>query len=259
MIIPKNPLAVVKILNQKLYPRLLSGVAPYYIVNEFPKSGGTWLSNILSDALEIPFRRRQYYRFENSIVHGHYLSPRGLRNVICLWRDPRDIFVSYYYHCFFKNEGRNHRLVELMRARLPFDDFADIHSNMPEFIRSLHEDRITPSFTWSEFAGVWVDRPGVHHTHYAALRNDGPAELARIVQALSGRTLSETRAAEVYEGRSFARAKAAAEERLAQTPKAQVAFVREGAVGGWRKHFSDEAETLVERYCGPMMTRLGYG
>ena len=32
---------------------------PLYVVNEYPKSGGTWVGQMLSDALDIPFPRNR--------------------------------------------------------------------------------------------------------------------------------------------------------------------------------------------------------
>ena len=38
-----------------LMAHCLSGLLPIYIVNEFPKSGGTWLCRMLASALGMPF------------------------------------------------------------------------------------------------------------------------------------------------------------------------------------------------------------
>ena len=38
--------------RHKFYVRAFSGVAPYLLVNEFPKSGGTWLAQMMSEALD---------------------------------------------------------------------------------------------------------------------------------------------------------------------------------------------------------------
>ena len=39
--------------------RLLSGVLPLYVVNEYPKSGGTWVGQMLGRALDVPFPRNR--------------------------------------------------------------------------------------------------------------------------------------------------------------------------------------------------------
>lgn len=225
--------------RHKAYVRSFSGVAPYYVVNEYPKSGGTWLAQMLSDALDIPFRRNAPIRFERSVTHGHFLSPLGLRNVVVLWRDPRDILVSFYYHCYFVNDKGNAGLVRLMKARCPFEDYADIRANLPAFIRFVSQTPASPSFTWPQFVHVWAHRPGTVQTSYEALRADTAGELSRVAEALNGKPLPKGRAAEVAERHSFARAKQAAEE--TRSADAEISFVREGALGGWRRHFTPGA------------------
>lgn len=229
------------------FVRSFSGLAPYYIVNEFPKSGGTWLALMLSDALEIPFRRNEPIRLERSVTHGHFLKPFGLRNTVVLWRDPRDLLVSYYYHCYFVNEHHNAKLVQLMKVRCPFDSYADISSNLPTFIQFLTETPLSPSFSWPDFAQIWINRPGSLQTSYEALRADTPGELGRVVEMLTGRCLSDAQASEVAERHSFVRAKKEAERSWQESAQAEISFVREGALGGWRKHFTPEAEAALHK------------
>lgn len=243
--------------RHKAFVRGLSGLAPYYLVNEFPKSGGTWLAEMLSDALDVPFRRNAPIRLEHSVTHGHFLNPIALRNVVVLWRDPRDLLVSFYFHCYFVNEHHNAALVRLMKAHCPFENYTDIRANLPAFIHFVSQTPISPSFTWPEFARVWAHRPGTVQTSYEALRADTPGELARVAEALTGTPLHEGRAADVAEQHSFARAKQAAEQE--RPADAELSFVREGALGGWRRHFTADAEAaLREGGYAEAMRGLGY-
>jgi len=50
--------------------RLLSGALPLYVVNEFPKSGGTWVGQMLGRALGLPFPRNRLPALRPSIMHG---------------------------------------------------------------------------------------------------------------------------------------------------------------------------------------------
>ena len=230
--------------RHKTFVRAFSALAPFYLVNEFPKSGGTWLAQMLSDVLNLPFRRNAPIRIERSLTHGHFLSPFGLRNVVVLWRDPRDVLVSFYYHSYFVNEHQNAGLVRLMKQHCPFDDYSDIRTNLPDFIRFLTRKPVSPSFTWPQFAQTWAGRPGTVQTSYEALRADTPSELGRIVKALTGMSLPEGLATEAAERHSFSRAKQAAVR--ARPTAVEMSFVREGALGGWRKAFSLEAEAVLQ-------------
>lgn len=246
--------------RHKVLVHLLSGVLPYYVVNEFPKCGGSWLTEMLADALDLPFRRNEPVRVEKALVHGHFLRPGLLRNVVVLWRDPRDVLVSLYHHCFFISEYAdqlfgNGKLVAGMRQALPFADYDDVAANLPAFIAYIHENPVVPRFTWPDFARQWAERDVVH-TSYEALRADTPEELARVVGALAGVSLDNARATMIAERHSFARAKAKSEQNLA--PEARP-FVRSGSVGGWRAQFGPEAEALLDRHgYRPLMERLGY-
>lgn len=245
------------VLNRKALPRMFSRWLPYWIVNEFPKSGGGWVGHMLADALEVPFPRHRPLRLRSAIVHGHFLSHAGLHHVLAVWRDPRDVAVSFYHHCFFTNEFDNAVLVRAMKSRLPFDDYSDVRANLPAFLRLINEDPVSPDFTWAQFARAWLGRPGVTHVRYEDLRTRGAEELVRIVRDLSERELSGERAAQIFERHSFDRVKRLAE---AETRRrgAEMSYVREGSIGGWRRHFSSEAEELAERYFGAEARRVGY-
>jgi hypothetical protein len=248
--------------RNKTYVRLLGGMMPFYLVNEYPKSGGTWLTQMLAEAMDIPFRRNELVRLERSLVHGHYLHPTLLRNVVVIWRDPRDLLVSFYHHCYFVVEFHdrkfgNKQLVSLMRERCPVADYDDVAGNLPRFIRFISTTPVAPRFTWPEFAAVWANRPGTVQTSYESLRADTPGELTRIVRALGGLALDPDRAGRIAEAHSFDRAKAKAEAEL--PAGAERSFVREGSLGGWRRHFGDEALAELARHgYGAPLAALGY-
>ena len=242
-------------IRHKAYVRGFSGIAPYYLVNEFPKSGGTWLAQLLSQALDLPFRRNAPIQLERSVTHGHFLNPIGLRNVVVLWRDPRDLLVSFYYHCYFVNEHNNHELVRIMKVRCPFTDYNDIVGNLPHFIRFQNESPISPSFSWPQFAKVWARRAGPIRTSYEALRANTSEELIRITYLLSGTMLDRAKADTIVENNSFKNAKAIAHEK--KSANIEMSFIREGSLGGWKKYFSPEAHQEMVKYHNAMST-LGY-
>lgn len=241
--------------RHKAYIRFLSGLAPYYIVNEYPKSGGTWLAQMLADTLDLPFRRNEPIRWERAVTHGHFLRPEGLKNVIVMWRDPRDILVSFYYHCYFVNEHDNSMLVSLMKKKLPFSDYNDIKENLPYFIRFISNHPVSPSFSWPDFAARWIYEKNVYHTSYEALRENTENELDKVVFELTGHHVSCEKIEKAVENHSFARAKERAKE--STNKEIEVSFIREGAMGGWRRHFSEEALNEIQSY-KRFMGLMGY-
>jgi hypothetical protein len=69
----------------------LAGISPFYIVNKYPKIRGTGVGQMLGRALGVPFPRERFPMLGTSIMHGHSW---GMKNVIVVWRDGRDVMVS---------------------------------------------------------------------------------------------------------------------------------------------------------------------
>ena len=134
----------------------LSEVIPLYIVNEYPKSGGTWVSQMLAKALNVPFPQNRFPSLRSSIMQGHYLNPWGMKNIVVVWRDGRDIMVSWYYHCLFKHDcGKNAALVDIVSNDLQFKEPEDISNNLPIFIEYSFTKQKHPRFSWSDFVHQW--------------------------------------------------------------------------------------------------------
>jgi len=225
----------------------LSGRLPLYIVNEYPKSGGTWVGQMLGKALNIPFPRNRFPKFEKSIIHGHYLHPRNMKHVVIVWRDGRDVMTSWYYHCLFPHEYYNDRLVKITRNALLFKDYEDVKNNMPQFIEYVFTRQKNPNFSWSDFVRVWHNHKNAVHVRYEDIRNNTDEELKRIVSELTWVQLSPDAATDIAEEFSFSRQK-----------KRKSGFMRKGIVGDWRNHFTPEAKELFNFYAGDCLIQMGY-
>lgn len=233
--------------------RFLSGPLSLYVVNEYPKSGGTWVGSMLGRALDVPFPKNRFPALRSSIMHGHYLNPWGIRNGLVVWRDGRDVMVSWYYHCLFRNEHHNARLVERVRNDLPFEDYENLRKNLPSFIEYAFTGQRHPQFSWSDFVSSWYSRKGTSYVYYENLRRDTTRELQRIFLELTGRQLDSSRAAAIAEEYSFAR-----QSGRSPGEENKKSFMRKGVVGDWRNHFSLEARETFDRYAGNELILLGY-
>lgn len=250
-----NRLAVAqKITLARAFSRL-----PVYVVNEFPKSGSTWLKEMLAMGLDLPVWTRSNPQYRSCVMQAHWITPIGLKNVIGLWRDGRDVMVSFYYHSLFLNELSNKSIVDQTRAKLKFDDYEDIETNLPAFIDFQFNSPISPRFTWAEFVDVWWDRPGVRHVKYEDMRRDAAGEVQRLVKELTGKTLSDARAAEIEDACNMQNMqKRIGDGERKQKDIAEISFVRKGSVGGWQEKFSDDAHAVFERHAGAALRKLGY-
>ena len=224
-----------------------------YIVNEFPKSGGTWLSQMLSEALGIPYPRNRLPMLRSSIIQGHYLKSWNMSNVVVIWRDGRDLTVSQYYHCLFENEIGNKILVNRTRKNLMFNNYNNIRENMPQFINYTFALKSSPRFSWSDFAEAWYKLNNAVHVKYEDLLKDTTGELIRVVKKLSGNELFVGKARDIAEKYSF--------EKLSGRKQGQenkFRFLRKGIAGDWKNYFNKEARELFDFYAGDQLLKLGY-
>ncbi len=232
----------------------LSSRLPLYIVNEFPKSGGSWFSQMLGCALGVPFPRNRLPSLRPSIMQGHYINPWGLNNVTIVWRDGRDVMVSWYYYSLFVHDlEENAPLVKMVRKDLPFEDYDNIEENLPAFLEYAFTRPRHPRFSWSDFVRRWHGRKGVVHTSYEDLRRDTAGELQRVVIDLTAKRLEFDRATEIADEFSFAR-------QSGRNPGEENnrSFLRKGVVEDWRNNFTQEACDVFDRYAGDELIRLGY-
>jgi hypothetical protein len=243
--------------------RLLSGVLPLYVVNEYPKSGGTWVGQMLGRALGVPFPRNRFPVLRPSIMHGHYLSPWGMKNVVVVWRDGRDVMASWYHQRLFVHEWRNEPQVERARRELAFRDYDDIYENLPAFIEYAftepHSRRFTwadpsPRFTWADFVRRWQARKDAVHVRYEDLHRDAAGQLRRIVSELTGEDrLDPEEAAAIADQFSFER-----QSGRKSGDENKKSFLRKGVVGDWRAAFGPQAREAFDRHAGEELVLLGY-
>lgn len=229
-----------------------SGILPLYIVTEYPRSGGSWVSQMLSDYLRVPFPRNEFPTFKSSIMHGHYMFSPFLKNVFCVMRDGRDIMVSYYYHSLLKNERLNARLVEITRRQVSFTDYDNIEKNLAKFINYKFTVKQHPMFTWGEFVNSWMKKE-VAFIKYEGLLQDTVKELGEAINRVTGDTPDQVRLGEIVENYSF--------RKLAKRnpgSESKHSFLRKGIAGDWKNVFNKEAKELFNYYAGKELIKLGY-
>lgn len=232
--------------------RGFSGALPLYVVAEYPRSGGTWVSQMLSEYLDVPFPRNRFPRFRTSIMHGHFRYFPTMRNVFVVLRDGRDVMVSYYYFSLFELELNNLGLVKIMRKELCFDDYHDIRRNLPRFIEYVFVKKRYPGFAWNEFVDSWIDRD-VAFIKYENLLQQPVEELSKAINKVCGITPDIEKLHEVVGKYAF--------RNLAQRNPGEEnikSFLRKGVAGDWKKHFSSEARKAFNEFGGRELIRLGY-
>jgi len=232
---------------------LLSGLLPLYTVNEYPKSGGTWLAQMLARSLDIPFPRNDFPILRSSVIQGHYLNRFGMANVVVVWRDGRDVMVSWYHHCLFFNDLANKSLVNEVRKDLSFEHYEDVMSNLPAFIEYSFTRQKHPRFSWADFVCKWYGHKNVIYVRYEDIYINTVSELQRVVKELTGKALSFEKAADIAEEFSFVR-------QSGRQPGVEDkgSFLRKGVIGDWHKYFNQQARIAFDKYAGSELISLGY-
>ena len=234
--------------------RGLSGWMPYFIINEFPKSGGTWLGQLLSGGLDVPFVRNSFPPFHSSIFHGHFLSSFGMNNVVVIWRDGRDVMTSWYHHCLFELDHNNSPIVAMVRKDLGDRNFDNVQEHLPDFIEYAFTRQYYPRFTWSEFVNKWYGQQGVSYVRYEDLLIKPVSELQRLCGELrDGCVIDDHVASQIVDRYSFnnqSGRRAGIEEKNK--------FLRKGISGDWKNYFTESASEVFDFYAGKEMKLLGY-
>lgn len=239
------------------------------LVIEYPKSGGTWLGQLVSGYLDIPFPRNRFPLLKRSLFHGHYL-PKGLitknKKILLLVRDGRDVMVSFYHHQLIFNDKtkKNPHKVEYYRNTVGFDDYDNVKENMAAYLdySFTHVPPKTQHFlfhgNWYEFNDAWMSElekgKGIYLLQYEDLLEDAHGTLTKLFQEFFGeKKIDENRLKDVIQKFSF--------ENQTQRKKGEEntkSFLRKGIRGDWKNYFDDKEKTIFKKHSKNMLVRLGY-
>ena len=223
-------------------------VFPSVVLTEFPKSGGTWFCQMLTEYTKIPYPRNQLPSIGSNIYQGHFLKRYPCRTIV-LWRDPRDILISLYHFLYFKTEYVTQARVDAARRHANFKNFDDVVGNLPAFIELYFSNPMVPRFSWNAFFDAWNEAEDVTHTSYERLRIDTVGELD-LVANIAGETLNHERLTEIVERYSFRRVSGRKEGQEDRN-----SFLRKGIVGDWMNVFSPEAINKLEEMTAGRLER----
>lgn len=250
VLLSKLPLHASRYAHQKLNPLLFETLN----VNEYPKSGGTWICRMLRDITGWRFDDNAIPRPGNSIVKYHRM-PLNVASQIAIVRDPRDVFVSLYFHsrAVFRDDPFNSAIVGATKEVLSPED--DEKTQIAKFIDRLLTDPIYPRFSWRDFYQYHLDR-GTPIFRYEDFREQPKQTLESLLEVREIEVTS-TRLSEVIEKHSIEKilAKRNADE---SADRGGANFVRRGKVGGFNDYLDDAMQARIEQAQGPVMAAFGY-
>lgn len=213
------------------------------VVNEFPKSGATWLCFMLSDVSGTYFPRLKYPAYGANLLQGHYLHQFGISNPVIIWRDPRDVLISHFHHVTTYRQGTSSENTKRVRNLLGIDEndeAPELNKYFIAYIELMHNASIHPYYSLHNFYNNWFDKNSCIHTSYELMRKDTEMELNRIIESSNGRMSVKNSISDVVEKYSF-------ENMSGRKPGDENTenHLRKGVVGDWRNSFSPMIENAV--------------
>ena len=223
-------------------------------VEEHQKCGGTWIRNLihtyngserfLDDRLLRP----------HDVIQAHRLyRPWHWRSVIVV-RDPRDMFVSFYYH---ETQYRRREKGLLIERYFQHDPSRTLHEDFATYLEAKLLHITHPPFSYREFVRSWRDRPRTIRVRYEDFLADTESALGRLVTelglALDAGQIREAVAQNRFENATRLRGQA---RRPGEADPGE--FERKGIAGDWKNHFDRRSCELLERHEGWTLRELGY-
>ena len=229
---------------------------PKVVLTEYPRSGGTWVGQMIAEYLGIPNPRRRLPPRRRCLVHGHYLRVARPNDTVVVWRDGRDVMVSYYYYVLLDRPTTRRGWASGHRKRLGIGDVRDardVRRYLPGFIEYCFADGPPRGMTWAGFADAWKGRAGYAETRYEAMLAEPRREMAKILRALSVPEIDGARLDACIAKFSF---ETVTGRRRGEEDAANP--VRKGVVGDWKSKFTREAREVFDHYAGRTLIALGY-
>lgn len=225
------------------------------LVSEFPKSGGTWLSQLISDVLDLPYPRNITPKVEKSVLHGHHYFNNRFNTPICMIRDGRDVMVSYYHHMFFGNSIQPTYVLEKYKHQFGIDNPEDVMGNLPRYIEQMFTNYSLGGVKtdWKSFIESYLGKKDVVLVKYEDLLSNTVSELSRVLKDIG------------YDGVEINEIKKSVDKYSFKAQSSRVAgveqknsFLRKGVSGDWKNYFSKEARDKFDYYAGDLLISLNY-
>jgi len=231
---------------------------PFVFVVGYPKSGTTWVCQLLADLLQLPFPRYSLLPVGcPAVVHGHERVWPSYRRCAYVLRDGRDVMASMYFYLARQiPDGPSPAVPRRLRRYFPdITDKHDTRANFPAFLRAQFEHPHAARVHWGRHveSALQNDRAGVARIRYEDLLDDGPGTLAAAAERITGEAPDPERVAATIAKFAFSR-----QAGRSSGEEDRSSFLRKGRAGDWVNHFTPEAAQIFDRYAGESLVAAGY-
>lgn len=239
------------------------------ILIEYPKSGGTWLGQLVSEYFKIPFPRNKFPGFKRSLYHGHYLPSRRIlknKKIIFLVRDGRDVMVSLYHHQLIWNNKNKHNpnKVNYYRKTTGFQNVEDVKENMNSFINYSfsHAPSKLQNFTfygnWYNYNKAWLnnmkDQKNIYLIKYEDLLFNTEETLKKMFyEFFEEKNIDEASLKKIVHTFSFEN-----QTNRKKGDENSKSFLRKGVSGDWENYFGEQEKETFKIFSKNMLVTLEY-
>ncbi|MGP1309156.1 MAG: sulfotransferase domain-containing protein [Phycisphaerales bacterium] len=236
----------------------LPGAVPLVYVMGYPKSGTTWMSQLVADYLQLPLIRASILPVGMpAVIHGHQTVRPEFSPCLYGVRDGRDAFVSLYFFLAKRlPEGDRPAMNKRQRGNFPgLINRDNVVDNFTPFVLRQLENPFATRAAWGAHAMGYIasKQKRLAIVKYEDLLADGVATFAKALESMYGEAPDLDKVRMSIDKYSFAKQ---AGRRMGQEDRAS--FLRKGGSGDWKNHFTREAAEAFEKVCGESLRALGY-
>jgi hypothetical protein len=229
---------------------------PQYFVVGFPRSGTSWLSEIVADYYNLP-RPRHYYlpvAFA-AVLHTHFKPNQKFTNTFYIYRDGRDSYASSYFkslRLMKEDPGfvRTALYTKLFKGRTEDLSPEDHRENFLAFMKEEYRR----GYIWSAHIDEWQQEAktnqGITILTFEGLLGDSENEMSQAINQISGSVDKKVLNQVVFKN-SF-------EQQINRPKEQHRTILRKGKKNSWKECFSREAAAFFTASCGKKLVELGY-
>lgn len=227
----------------------------YYLrVAEFPKSGGSWLCQMLSELLGRAFPRNRAVGLTPSILLSHFNQLSSGSKAIWLVRDGRDVMISCYYHFLIGHEYSNSIMIQNWRKIMPFSNYEDVKENLQSFIEVFHNHYKSGRnlSNWGSHADFFVSNKNRLQIKYENLLVKPTEQLSLMLDYLSVQC-DHNLIDKTIQKFSFENNRPKKKDDAHSG-----SFLRKGISGDWNDYFDFHCAQKFDQLYGKQLIGLGY-
>ena len=225
---------------------------PLVYVLGYPKSGTTWMCQLLADYLGIPFPQHAILPVGfAAVVHGHEVVTPKYPTGVYIVRDGRDVIVSSFHH--LKNEVENGGALKKHRRFFKgLGSKAELIEVLPDFLQHVIENPLHHKWGWGRHVSTFFENENNFElARFEDLTANPSSALTDLLSRLTQKEVCQTRLAETVTRFSFAR-------QAGQGSQNGESFLRKGKSGDWRNYFNRASAELFHEHYGSSLVNAGY-